>query len=161
MSISVVVITTFYAALCRQIMTHLPIKPRLLIQWLHGAMSLSLIYILFWYQQGMLKNYITALMGLSAVLILIFGLAVKVKPYRILGLIGLAICIPRVFIVDAKSTLYRIIAFGVLSVVLLIVGFLYHKFRDLLQRLDEQEDLRSSIIQDSHEEAQRDRDILA
>jgi predicted membrane protein DUF2339 len=140
MSISVAVITTVYAALRWQIVPNIRSAIRQPIQWLHGALALGLLYTLFYYQQGALKYYITALMGLAAVSVLIVGLAAKVKPYRILGLIGLALCIPRVFVVDVQSTLYRIIAFGGLSIVLLIVGFLYHKFRDVLQRLDEQED---------------------
>lgn len=47
------------------------------------------------------------------------------------GLSGLALCIPRVFIVDIDSTLYRIGVFFVLGVVLLWVGFSYHRFRHL------------------------------
>ena len=51
---------------------------------------------------------------------------------RLAGLSGLALCIPGVFIVDIDSTLYRIGAFFVLGVVLLWVGFSYHRFRHLI-----------------------------
>jgi uncharacterized membrane protein len=47
----------------------------------------------------------------------------------LLGLIGLLLCIPRVFLVDLESTLHRILAFAVLGVVLLWIGFSYHRFR--------------------------------
>jgi|GEM_PF-2923392 len=140
MSIGIAVITMVYAVLYRHIMPHMRYTHSRSIQWLHGALSLSLLFILIFYQQGSLKYYISALMGLAAVSLLVVGFATKVKPYRILGLIGLALCIPRVFVVDVQSMLYRIVAFGGLSVVLLIVGFLYHKFRDFLQRLGEEED---------------------
>ena len=46
----------------------------------------------------------------------------------------MAVCIPRVFIVDIHSALHRIAAFGVLGVVLLLVGFLYHRFQDLIEK---------------------------
>jgi hypothetical protein len=40
--------------------------------------------------------------------------------------------VPRVFVVDIQSTLYRIGAFVVLGVVLLWVGFSYHRFRHFI-----------------------------
>jgi hypothetical protein len=53
------------------------------------------------------------------------------RPDRLLGLIGPALCIPRVFHVDLQSTLYRIFAFGAIGALLLWVGFSYHRFRHL------------------------------
>ena len=47
-------------------------------------------------------------------------------------LVGLALCVPRMFLVDLHSTLYRIVAFGALGAVLLWVGFSYHRFRHLI-----------------------------
>jgi uncharacterized membrane protein len=41
-------------------------------------------------------------------------------------------CVPRVFLVDIDSTVYRIVAFVALGVVLLWVGFSYHRFRHLI-----------------------------
>ena len=59
-------------------------------------------------------------------------LSSRERAARLAGLSGLALCIPRVFIVDIDSTLYRIGAFFVLGVVLLWVGFSYHRFRHLI-----------------------------
>jgi hypothetical protein len=54
-----------------------------------------------------------------------------------LGLAGLALCIPRVFIVDIHSALYRIAASGVLGVVVLLVAFLYNRYRGVIEARDE------------------------
>jgi uncharacterized membrane protein len=59
-------------------------------------------------------------------------LSSRERAARLAGLSGLALCIPRVFIVDIDSTLYRIGAFFVVGVVLLWVGFFYHRFRHLI-----------------------------
>lgn len=126
-----------YALLAWRLSPGLPIKARRAIQWVHGVLAIVLLFMLFRYQGGALHHYVTALWGISAIGIFLVGLADKVKPLRIIGLCGLALCIPRVFIVDVQSTLYRIAAFGVLGFVLLTVGFLYTKYRDVLERTDE------------------------
>ena len=56
----------------------------------------------------------------------------RTAPYRVVGLAGLAMCLPRMFIVDLNSALHRIVAFIVLGLVLLWVGFSYHRFRHLV-----------------------------
>ena len=47
---------------------------------------------------------------------------------RVIGLIGLGLCVPRVFVVDIRSMLYRVVAFCALGLALLTVGFLYSRF---------------------------------
>ena len=69
-------------------------------------------------------------------LLLAAGLVGRVKPLRVTALVGLALCIIRVFLVDVQSTLYRIVAFGALGVALLIVGFLYTRYREVIERWD-------------------------
>jgi hypothetical protein len=61
------------------------------------------------------------------------GLFFRSRPHRIVGLLALATCIARVFLVDINSTLYRIAAFVVLGAVLLWVGFSYQRFRHLIE----------------------------
>jgi uncharacterized membrane protein len=70
--------------------------------------------------------------GTAAIGVFLLGLSNRERAARLAGLSGLALCIPRVFIVDIDSTLYRIGAFFVLGVVLLWVGFSYHRFRHLI-----------------------------
>lgn len=103
------------------------------LQWLHGTIALSLAYALFVSRTGALQNYITVLWGISAITIILIGLADRKRPFRIVGLVGLLVCVPRVFVVDMNSTLYRIAAFGALGLVTLGVAFLYSKYKHLIE----------------------------
>jgi uncharacterized membrane protein len=77
------------------------------------------------------------LWGEVAIALFVVGLFARERVYRLVGLAGLALCVPRVFLVDLDSTLYRIVAFVVLGLVLLWVGFSYHRFRHLIAEPDE------------------------
>jgi uncharacterized membrane protein len=89
-------------------------------------------------QRGVLAPYITVGWGLLACALFLAGLVARSRPHRLLGLVGLALCVGRVFLVDLNSTMHRIIAFVVLGLVLLAVGFSYQKFRHLI--VDDAED---------------------
>ncbi len=102
------------------------------LSWLTGAGALGLIYFAMAWQVGVLAPYVTVGWGIAAIGLFVGGLFVRWRPYRLLGLAGLLVCIPRVFFVDLQSAFYRIIAFVVLGVVLLWVGFSYHRFRHLV-----------------------------
>jgi uncharacterized membrane protein len=100
--------------------------------WLGGGAGLGLWFLACLAEKGGLAPYGTVGWGLAAAVWFMGGLLLRTAPYRLLGLIGLGLCIPRVFFVDLHSTLYRIVAFMVLGVVLLWVGFSYHRFRHLI-----------------------------
>ena len=100
--------------------------------WLGGGAGLALWFLACMELRGPAAAYITVGWGLAAAVWFLGGLILRAAPYRLLGLIGLALCIPRVFFVDLQSALYRIVAFMVLGVVLLWVGFSYHRFRHLI-----------------------------
>lgn len=100
--------------------------------WAHGGGALLMLFWFFAAQRGPLEPYGTVLWGGAAIALFVAGLFAQARVYRLLGLTGLALCIPRVFLVDIDSTLYRIAAFVVLGFVLLWVGFSYHRFRHLI-----------------------------
>ncbi|MET0261282.1 MAG: DUF2339 domain-containing protein, partial [Rariglobus sp.] len=102
------------------------------LRWFFGASGLGLIFYAGLSQQGPLLPYVTVIWGLASIVAFMTGLFARSRPHRLLGLIGLALCVPRVFIVDLDSTLHRIAAFVVLGLVLLWVGFSYHRFRHLI-----------------------------
>jgi uncharacterized membrane protein len=108
-------------------------------EWIGGLAALAMLDLLFLQREGTLSHYVTVFWGLSAIAIFVAGLAARSRPLRVTGLIGLALCLPRVFVIDIRSTLYRIVAFMVLGGVLIGVGFLYYRFRDWIERLDEDE----------------------
>lgn len=97
--------------------------------WATAGLGLLLAMGVAGSQKGALEPLITVLWGGIGLLWFGLGLGWRSRPHRLLGLIGLLLCIPRVFLVDLQSTLHRILAFAALGVVLLWVGFSYHRFR--------------------------------
>jgi hypothetical protein len=108
-----------------------------LLRWLAGAAALFLLFFAVWKQEGALASHVTVAWGLVAIVLFMTGLLVRARPWRLLGLAGLALCVPRVFFVDLHSALHRIAAFVVLGLVLLWVGFSYHRFRHLIVEKEE------------------------
>ncbi|MCX6951013.1 MAG: hypothetical protein NTV51_02325, partial [Verrucomicrobia bacterium] len=100
--------------------------------WIFPGAGLALAFGLMLAQRGGLQPYVTVGWGVAALAWFGFGLFARSRPDRLLGLAGLALCVPRTFLVDLHSTLYRIVAFGALGAVLLWVGFSYHRFRHLI-----------------------------
>jgi uncharacterized membrane protein len=47
-------------------------------------------------------------------------------------------CTGHIFIFDIQDTFYRIIAFFVIGLVMLVIGFLYHRFRERISAMDSQ-----------------------
>lgn len=100
--------------------------------WVHPASAWLLLTGSFIRQSGGLAPYATVLCGGAAIALFLLGLFARERAARLVGLGGLALCVPRVFLVDIDSTVYRIGAFVALGVVLLWVGFSYHRFRHLI-----------------------------
>jgi hypothetical protein len=106
--------------------------PRRALRWILTGAGLGEAFLLFLVQRGELASHATVACGVAAVAAFLVGLAARSRPHRLCGLAGLALCVPRAFIHDLDSTLHRIAAFVVLGVVLLWVGFSYHRFRHLI-----------------------------
>lgn len=79
---------------------------------------------------------VTISWSLLAFIVLATGFALKERVYRWLGLGILTVAIARIFVIDVwqLDTVYRILSFLVLGVVLLALGFLYNRFADLLKK---------------------------
>lgn len=99
------------------------------VRWLCGLGGVLVAGALVWRQPPPLAAYVTVGWGLIAISIFVVGLLGRLRSHRLLGLLVLAVCVPRVFVVDLNSMLHRIVAFIALGVVLLWVGFSYHRFR--------------------------------
>lgn len=102
------------------------------LPWGFGVGALGLVFCAALAQEGVLDPYATVGWGIASILVFMTGLFGRTLPYRMLGLSGLALCVPRVFLVDLDSALHRIAAFVVLGLVLLWVGFSYHRFRHFI-----------------------------
>jgi hypothetical protein len=82
------------------------------------------------------RQYVTMLWAGAGAGVFITGLAARLREYRYVGLAGLAVCVPRMFLVDITDQFGRILAFGALAVVLLAIGFSYHKLQAWLVARD-------------------------
>lgn len=102
------------------------------LRWTASAAGLALVMVAFVGQRGELAPYATVACGVAAMATFLAGLLARSRPHRLCGLAGIALCIPRAFAVDLNSTLHRIAAFVALGLVLLWVGFSYHRFRHLI-----------------------------
>jgi hypothetical protein len=102
--------------------------------WLLGAAGLVLAFgvLLAQPEGGALHRYVTVGRGAAAAAVVLTGLRGRLRPHRLLGLLGLALCIPRAFVMDLHTPLEHIAAFIALGGALLWVGFSYHKFRHLI-----------------------------
>lgn len=109
-----------------------PGSRRTVLRWSASVASLALAFLVLINQTGDVAAYATAACGLAAVMMFLTGLFGRSRPHRLTGLAGLAFCVARAFFVDLDSTLYRIAAFVALGLVLLWVGFSYHRFRHFI-----------------------------
>jgi uncharacterized membrane protein len=104
-------------------------------------MSASIIAFSAFASDHLLNERLTAVFwGISAILLFVCGLLAGLRAYRLTGLIGLVFCTGHIFIFDIKDTFYRIIAFFVIGLVMLVIGFLYHRFRDRISAMDSDDD---------------------
>ncbi|HWX22655.1 MAG TPA: DUF2339 domain-containing protein [Candidatus Binatia bacterium] len=79
--------------------------------------------------------YLTAGWSLLALGLFTAGIVLRERLYRWLGLGILACAIARVFIFDVwkLETLYRILSFMALGIVLLVLGFIYNKYQEKIK----------------------------
>jgi len=75
----------------------------------------------------------TPLMALASLVLVGIGIGAKIKPYRMVGLIGFALPLTRLFLHDIRDTLVRIVAFAILSVLSFLIGYLYHRFQSRIE----------------------------
>ena len=104
--------------------------------WLTGGIPLALVFLAYASGKLGVSEMTTVCWGVSAVLLFVAGLVAGLRPYRMIGLIGLTLCLFRMFVFDINDPLYRIIAFFGIAVVLLAMGYLYHRFRHWIEQVD-------------------------
>ncbi|MCB1087415.1 MAG: DUF2339 domain-containing protein, partial [Verrucomicrobiae bacterium] len=104
--------------------------------WIHGLAILAVIFPAFAVDRLGVESLTTVCWGIASIILFITGFASALRPYRLAGLIGLFFAIVRMFIIDIEDPLYRIYAFFVIALVLLGMGYLYHRFRHLIDQAD-------------------------
>ena len=84
----------------------------------------------------MRAGMVTVAWGLEGVLIVLFALAVAERSYRLTGLCILLLCVGKVLVMDAwgLAPRDRYITFIILGMALLLVSFLYTKYRETIRQ---------------------------
>jgi hypothetical protein len=99
-----------------------------------SVLATLLVVGLLWYEVS--GSLLTVAWGLQGLLLLAAGFPAHERPLRLAGLALLLFCISKLFIYDLRhlETLYRILAFVALGVILLGVSWIYTRFRDTIRR---------------------------
>ena len=107
---------------------------------IHGAViivgGLSLwLFLTRWVCQNASGFYLTASWSALALAFFAAGMVLRERVYRWLGLGVLAFALGRVVIFDVwkLETLYRILSFMALGIVLLVLGFIYNKYQEKIK----------------------------
>ena len=79
------------------------------------------------------ESAFTALVALFCLLLMAIGIWAKIKPFRMVALIGFALPLTRLFVYDIRDTLIRIVAFAVLAALFIFIGYLYHRFQSRIE----------------------------
>jgi len=100
-----------------------------------GGLSLWRFLTLWVLEQQPAGFYLTASWSLLALGFFTAGIALRERIYRYLGLGVLACSLGRVVIFDVwkLETLYRILSFMALGIVLLVLGFIYNKYQEKIK----------------------------
>ncbi len=99
-----------------------------------GGLGLWL-YFSRWILQSSDGFYLTAGWSALALALFIAGMALRERIYRWLGLGVLACALGRIVIFDVwkLETIYRILSFLALGIVLLVLGFIYNKYQEKIR----------------------------
>ncbi len=99
-----------------------------------GALSLWL-FVSRWILQMADGFYLTAGWSVLVLAFFIFGMALRERIYRWLGLAVLACAAGRVVFVDVWNlqTIYRVLSFMALGIVLLVLGFIYNRYQEKIK----------------------------
>jgi uncharacterized membrane protein len=97
------------------------------------AATLLLTVLLFYEVRG---NLLTIAWTVEGFALLAAGFALRERTFRVSGLGLLLVCLLKVFLIDLRGmdTLYRILSFIVLGVILLVVSFGYTRYREIVRR---------------------------
>jgi len=99
-----------------------------------GALSLWL-FVSRWVLELVNGFYLTASWSLLALALFSAGLLLRERMYRWVGLSLLALALGRVMVFDIwkLETVYRILSFMALGIVLLVLGFIYSKYQEKIK----------------------------
>jgi uncharacterized membrane protein len=103
---------------------------RLFYSLLATALATALLF------QEVSGSMLTVAWGIEGAALLISGFPLRDRTLRLSGIVLFLVCVGKLFLYDLRAleTLYRILSFFVLGVILVGVSWLYTRFRDQIQR---------------------------
>jgi hypothetical protein len=104
--------------------------PRLYYSLLTTLLVTALLF------QEVSGSMLTVAWGMEGAVLLGLGFPLRDRTFRLSGLVLFLVCVGKLFAYDLRAleTLYRILSFFVLGVILVGVSWLYTRFRDQIQR---------------------------
>jgi uncharacterized membrane protein len=89
-----------------------------------------------WVLENAGKDYLTATWSALALVLFACGMGLRERMYRWAGLAVLAAALGRVIVFDVwkLETIYRVLSFMALGIVLLVLGFFYNKYQEKLRQ---------------------------
>jgi len=99
-----------------------------------SILATVLLTVLLFYEVS--GHLLTVAWGLEGVALLLAGFALHERVLRLSGLALLLVCISKLFIYDLRAleTIYRILSFAVLGLLLIGVSWVYTRYRDTLKQ---------------------------
>lgn len=104
-----------------------------ILAWVSGFVAFLVFAATFAYPLLNWERMYTPCLTAFSTGLLILGIVLKSRPYRLVALISFLVPLFRLIVFDIRETLFRIIAFAVLAVVLTLAGFLYQKFSSRIE----------------------------
>ncbi|MFX0152767.1 MAG: hypothetical protein ACFFAJ_18445, partial [Candidatus Hodarchaeota archaeon] len=94
------------------------------------------------------SNLIYFTTAMTAFLCILYGFWINRREWRILGLgfIGFSLIFSAIWITSLSSDLERIIGFGILGIISVIIGFLYSKFASRFMVKEDEETSEEEVI---------------
>ncbi|HEV7404187.1 MAG TPA: DUF2339 domain-containing protein [Chthoniobacteraceae bacterium] len=108
--------------------------------WPEVLVGLTTASVWLWVTRWIYHNHHVEMLTVAwsglAVVVFVAGLSLRDRIYRIGGFLILALAVGRIFLVDVwkLETVYRILSFMVLGIVLLALGFVYNRYADKIRR---------------------------
>lgn len=124
-----VALSTMTILLMQCLRHHLPASLKDKIFWIQAIAGLLALLPLIGIPTQLLepRTWLSLWYALPAFALIAVGLALHCRPYRLLGLFTLLLPLARLFVADIRDTVSRIIAFGLVALLLLLTGYIYNR----------------------------------
>ena len=104
-----------------------------LLAWVSGLMGYLVFVATFSYPLLNWDRLYTPCLAAFSIGLIVLGIILKSKPFRFVAMLTFLVALFRLFTYDIRETLFRIIAFAVLTVFMTVIGFLYQRYSSRIE----------------------------